>query len=261
MAKKRRRRSGKGRNGFPKGQTHSNFASTNQPLSRAKRDVNAQTKDEQRDAVPSGLLGAIRLTAIITFALLILSLMTRAIWHWPIPNWFQPILEAEVAVLSLSAGHLALIGIHIGTGGRSDLSKSALSIAALATAFAGFRAIGESTPANVITLLMFFLTVLAIWPEKLIALSRWIGRHVWSWCGLAGFMLAIAAVITCYFQAHDENYIKNWILIPFGIIVGIAVSIFAVWILIRLAYRYVPRMWSWLRSRVVAILNRVARHR
>ena len=227
----------------------------------AKEDAHAKFEKEQEKDRRPGLTHVIRLTAITTIALLILSVMTRDLSPWPIPHWFRPLADREIAVLTLSAGHLAYIGIHIANKGKSDLSKYALSIAALATSFAGFRALGETIPGNVITLMLFFLTGLAIWAEKFIANLRRIWRCVWSWCGLVTFVLLIAAVIACYFQAHDENYIKNWILIPFGIIVGIAVSIFVVWILIRLGYKYVPRMCSWLKSRVVSLLERVASRR
>ena len=161
-------------------------------MAGAKEGVNAKVKDEQQDAVPSVFVRAIRLTAITTIALLILSVMTRDLSPWPIPHWFRPLVDREIAVLTLSAGHLAFIGIHIGNKGRSDLSKSALSIAALATSFAGFRAIGETMPGNVITLMLFFLTGLAIWAEALNTNLRRIWRCAWSRKGLAAFMLVIA---------------------------------------------------------------------
>ena len=261
MAKKKRQRSRTRQERILKRQADSTFESRTRPVPGAKEDADAKMRDERQEYRPSVLTHAIRLTGIVPIALLIVSLIAHVLWPWRIPHWFQPIADKDVAVLTLSAGHAGIIGVLLSSRGRFTASRFPLIIAAIATAAAGFRTIGESTPGVVIALMLFLLTVPAVWAEALNANMKRFWAFARSRKGILTFLVAIAVVLTAYYQGRDENYIKNWILIPLGIVAGIVVAIFVLWLLIGLSYKYVPSMFSWLRSRLSATYRRKVRRR
>ena len=251
MAKKKRRRSKSGRKQVLLRQPDS----APQPESEVKEDVDTKMREDK----PSTLSLAIRATGLAPIALLVASLALHNLWPWSIPHWFQPIIDNEVAVLTLSAGHAGIIGLLINNRGRFTFSTYALFIAATATALAGLRIIGESTPGVVTAMMLFLLTVPAVWAEALCVKIQQVWVFVRSWRGISIISLVVALILIAYYQSRDENYIKNYILIPFGILAGIALVALVIWLLLKLSYKYVPTLFAWLRSRVAAVYRRVAR--
>ena len=248
MAKKRRRRSRSKRAGLNRG-------SASRPAAEPKQNVDAETPGEHQEGRRFALTGAIRAAGLAPIALLVGSLASHELWPSRIQRWLQPIIEQDVAVLTLSAGHAAIIGLLISNKGRFTPSTYAMFIAAVATAVAGFRTIGESTPGVVIALMLFLLTVPAVWAECVECQNTrrgWV--YVRSLKGISTILLGMGLVGIVYFQSRDENYIKNFILIPLAILAGIALVAFVIWLLLKLAYKYVPPLSGWLRSRVAAAL-------
>ena len=210
-------------------------------------------RDDQQEAKPSVITHAIRVTGIAPIALLVASLAFHNLWPWRIPHWFQPIIDKDVAVLTLSAGHAGIIGLLISNRGRLTPSTYALFIAAVATALAGLRTIGESTSGVVIAMMLVLLTVPSVWAEALSANMQQVWSFVRTRRGISTISVIAGVVGIAYYQARDENYIKNWILIPFGILAGLVVATYVFWLLIRLSYKYIPILFGWLSSRVGAI--------
>ncbi len=245
MAKKRRRRSRSKRAGLNRG-------SAPRPAADTKQPVDAETPGEHQEGSRSALTGAIRAAGLAPIALLVCSLALDDLWPLRIQDWFQPIIERKVAVLTLSAGHAAIISLLISNRGRFTSSTYAMFIAAVATTLAGLQTIGESTPGVVIALMLLLLTVPAVWAEALSARIRRGWVYVRSLKGISTILLGMGLVGIVYFQSRDENYIKNFILIPLAILAGIALVAFVIWLLLKLAYKYVPPLSVWLRSRVAA---------
>ena len=237
----------------------SNRGSAPRPAADTKQPVDAKTSGEQQEGKPSALTGAIRLAGLAPIALLVGSLASHELWPSRTPRWLQPIIEQDVAVLTLSAGHAAIIGLLISNKGRFTPSTYAMFIAAVATAVAGLRTIGESTPGVVIALMLFLLTVPAVWAEALSAELRRAWAFVRSLKGISIILLGIGLVGIVYYQSRDENYIKNFILIPLAILAGIGLVAFVIWLLLKLVYKYVPPLSRWLRSRVAAAFRRTER--
>ena len=237
----------------------SNRGSAPRPAADTKQPVDAETSGEQQEGEPSALTGAIRLAGLAPIALLVGYLASHELWPSRIQRWLQPIIEQDVAVLTLSAGHAAIIGLLISNKGRFTPSTYATFIAAVATAVAGLRTIGESTPGVVIALMLFLLTVPAVWAEALSAKIRRVWVFVRSWIGISTILLVIGLAGIVYYQSRDENYIKNFILIPLAILAGIALVAFVIWLLLKLAYKYVPPLYGWLRSRIAAASKRTGR--
>ena len=141
------------------------------------------------------------------------------------------------------------------------MSQVSLTIAAWATAIAGFKAIGESRPGVVVAITLLILTGLAAWAEVLSAKLIRFWRFALSCKGVMAFMAVIALALTAFFQAQDENYIVNWILIPLGVLIGVAVSVLVIWSLMKLAYRFIPTLFKRIKSRLVATYRRTTRRR
>ena len=110
-------------------------------------------------------------------------------------------------------------------------------------------------------MMLFLLTVPAVWAEALSAKIHRVWVFVRSWGGISTILFITGSLGIAYNQFHDENYIKNWILIPFGVLAGIALVAFVLWLLLKLSYKYVPTLFAWLRSRVAAAYRRVARRK
>ena len=178
-----------------------------------------------------------------------------------IPIWFQPILDKQIAVLTLSAGHAGIIGLLISNRGRSTWSAFALLTAATATALAGYRTIGESTVGQFVALTLALLTFPAVWPERLSAKMQRFWAFARTLGGISTILLMMGVVGIAYYQSQYENYIRDFILIPFGILAAIVIVACVLWLLIKLSQRYVPVLFAWLSSRVVVAYRRVARGR
>ena len=204
---------------------------------------------------PSVLTNAIRIAGLAPIALLVAYFALHDSLPGRVPSWLQPVVDKEVAVLTLSAGHAGIIGLLISTKGRFGWGTYALFIAATATALAGVRTLGESAPGQAVAVMLMLLTIPAVWAEKLSANLNKAWNFARSWSGFSAISLIAALIGIAYNQARDENYIKNWILIPIGILLGIAATVLVLWLLIRIGHKVVPMLLSRLGA-IVAAANR-----
>lgn len=262
MTKRKRKRQARVRRDKRNGRKGDAILESTQPSTlQTKEDVDAQAPNVQAEVKPTLLTNAIRFTGIAPIAVLVAALASHDLWPWRTPQWFQSIVDMEVAVLTLSAGHAGIIGLLISSRGRFTWSIYPLLIAAVATALAGNRTIGESTPGQVVTLLLFFLTVPAVWADTVSAKLQESWSFIWSFRGVTTFLIGIALGIAAYFQSKDEDYVKDWILIPLGVLIGIALSAIVVWILFRLSYKYIQVLLSWSKARASVFYRKVTRRR
>lgn len=223
----------------------------------AKLEGVADTKIEEEllEEEPDALAFAIRAAGIGPLALLVSTLALHELIPWPIPSWFRPIVDNQTAVLTLCAGQATIIGLLISTKGRFVWSTYALLIAAAATALAGHRTIGESTSGHLVAVTLPLLTVPAVWAEWLSTKIRWVWTSVRSRKGLSVILIFFAVVVTAYNQSRNENYIRDWFLIPLGILAGIGVATCVLWLVAKLVTRCFQTVYSWLSSKIVRNLN------
>ena len=262
MTKKNRKRRARARRKERNSRKGDAILESTQPSTlRTKEDADARAANVPAEVKPSVLTNAIRVTGIAPIAVLVVALASHDVWPWRAPQWFQSIADMEVAVLTLSAGHAGIIGLLISNKGRFTWSTYALFLAAVATAVAGIRTIGDSTPGLVVALMLIFLTVPAVWADALSTNMQRFWGFLRSRRVVFTILIAIAVVIAVYNQSKDKDYIRDWILIPFGIVAGVFVVAAGLWLLFKLSHRYVPILFSWLRSRTSAAYRRVTRCR
>ena len=195
----------------------------------------------------SFLTHAVRATGILPIVVLVGILTTHHLYAGHIPLWFIPIIEKQVATLTLCAGHAAIIGLWINREIKHRWSTFALVVAALATAGAGYRSIGEDVAGHVLVVMLFMLLIPAIWAESI---SRVISRTSRLFKSKNAFFLiglVLWVPLIYYNQLHNENYIRNWLLIPLGILCGFIVSAFLLW----LSFKYIPVAYSWCQKGLV----------
>ena len=223
-----------------------------QPADQFKGGADVDTREEQQEEGPDVLAFAIRFSGIAPLALLVSILSLHDLYPKPIPQWFQPIVDKQTAVLTLCAGHAAVIGVLISSKGRRTLSTFALVTAAIATVLAGHRTIGESTAGHIVAITLFLLTVT-------VALAEWLSTKIrWAWNFAQSqkriLVIVILAflwvVVIAYNQSQNENYIRDWFLIPLGILAAIAISVCVLWLLTKLVKRYVPILFTWVSSKI-----------
>ena len=202
------------------------------------------------------LTQVIRAAAIVPLALLVILLASHPLYLGLIPQLFQPIVDKQVAVLTLTAGHAAIIGLLINNRGRFTWSTHALFVAGMATALAGFRTIGESTPGVVIALMLILLTFPAVWADAFSAGIRWTWRFARTRGGISAFLVVAGMLGIVINQWRDENYIRNWILIPMGITAAFVIGVGVLFQLIELSCRYGPPVFASIRTRAVAAFRR-----
>ena len=222
-------------------------------------DNAAKTGEDSSGREGSALTQIVRAVAIAPIAFLVMFLASHPLYIQLIPQWILPILDKQVAVLTLTAGHAAIISLLINNKGRFTPSTYTLFVAGVATALAGFRTIGESTPGVVIALMLILLTFPAVWADAFSAGLRRAWRFVRTPTGISLVLLSVATVLIAYNQWQDENYIRNWILIPMGIATAFVISVLFVWQLIELSYRYVPPVFASLRTRAAVAFSRKSR--
>ena len=194
------------------------------------------------------LTHAVRAAGILPLLALICVLVTHHPYQNHIPQWFHPVLDDQVAVLTLCAGHAGVVGIWLTRRTDQPWATYALLIAAGATAGAGYRAIGDNLAGQVVALLLFALFVPAAWAERISAvLSRlWrFFRYQKGWLIVVGIITAGTII---YNQSQNENYFRNWILIPIGILLGFAVTVALLWMAFRLSIRFWPAVWAWFKK-------------
>ena len=208
---------------------------------------------------PTLLAGAIRTVGIAPIALLVAALSLHELYPGPIPRWLEPIVDKQTAVLTLSAGHAGIIGLLISTKGRFTPSTYALLIAAVATALAGFRTIGDSTAGQAVAATLALLTIPAVWSEFLSTLPMRVWYFARSPKGILVILFVTSVMSVAYNQSLNENYIRDWMLIPFGVLTGIVVASYLVWILAKLIYRFAPVLFSGINSAGSIVYRRVPR--
>ena len=130
-------------------------------------------------------------------------------------------------------------------------------IAAVATATAGHRSIGESTVGHTVTVTLFLTTIPAVWAERLSFLTRRTWNFLWSKKGLTIIGAATFVILVTFNQGRDENYIRNWLMIPASILLGGFIAVQVCWVVLKLSFKYVPILFRILRSRVSRIWQKI----
>ena len=213
----------------------------------------ARPRTERRGSV---LAHAVRATGILPIIVLMGILTTHHFYSDQVPQWFLPIIERQVAALTLCAGHAAIIGLWINREPQPRWSTFALLVAAFSTAGAGYRAIGDNPAGHVLVLLLFLLFIPAVWAEPISrGLSRFLG-FLRTRKGVITLALVLWVPLVFYNQWQNENYIRNWLLIPLGILLAFVVSASLLWVILRLAFRYLPVAWWWGQRRLANAYRR-----
>ena len=78
--------------------------------------------EDRQERETSILTHAVRAVGIAPITLLVVILGSHQLYPGAIPIWFRPILDKQIAVLTLSAGHAGIIGLLISNRGRSTWS-------------------------------------------------------------------------------------------------------------------------------------------
>ena len=251
MAKRRRRRrnrTGQGRQ--DKSHVDQGPASIPVLATNSTGELCACNYEEQHDI----LVLTLRAIGVLPIVLLVAILAIDSFIAGIAPNWLLPVIDEKVAVLTLSAGHAAIIGLMMRNRGRITLSAYPLLVAGIATALAGFHSIGDSTVGAAVALSLDLMTALAIWA---VGISTWM-RRIWPnlrsirtlltfvLFAIAYFAISTAVRMIVAFQSQDENYWRNWLLIPFLVLVAFVFALAVVWRLMRLAYRNRRHYYDWL---------------
>ena len=232
--------------------------SDTRPWTRVTAPTDGETGGNLKPTHPSAFTHAIRAAGILPIAVLISILVTHHFYTGQIPPWFKPIIEKQVAVLTLCAGHAGIIGLWVNRTIQHRWSNFALVIAAFATAGAGYRSVGDSLAGHVVVILLFLLLIPSIWAESINnGLSRF-WRFARSKKGVYTILALIWVPLVFYNQWQDENYIRNWLLIPYGILLGIIVSTAVLWFLLKLAFRFLPVAWSWVKRQIASAFKKLA---
>lgn len=200
------------------------------------------------DPTPSSLTYAIRTAGLLPLTIIFVCLaLPNHLYSDQFPDWLVLVLEDQVAILTLCAGQAAIIGLLISVRGRPNFSTYALYIAAGATALAGEKAIGDTTGGHLIVLTLFLSFFPAVWAEKfnkvLILLWNAAKSRTVRW----SIILTTALVLISINQYRDENYIRNWLIIPFGILLGIIVAIAISLVVINYSIKLSSKLWGLLK--------------
>ena len=219
------------------------------------------TKVDQQQNKPSLLAFVVRMVGFSPILFLIVMLgLPNNLYFESLPNWFHSILDQQVAILTLCAGQSAIIGLMINNRDRiiregMTFSTYTLFVAAGATALAGYRAIGDSTSGHVVIMTLFISFFPAVWAEPISIVIKRLWNSVTSKKGLAIIGLIVFVISVMWNQYQDENYIRNWLLIPFGVLLGIIVSVALLWLVLEISIRWIPRLWTWLIGKVRGAYN------
>ena len=192
----------------------------------------------------------IQTVGIIPILALVSILGTHHLYSAYIPGWFSPIIENQVAILALAAGNAGIIGLYAASQGKPADGTLPLLIAALATTFAGFRQIGDSTAGHSVFIGLFILVLVTIFAQHISNGIQWLWAFVRSKRGIVAIVSVISVVAIAYSQSQNENYIRDWFLIPLGIILGIVVAGTIIWSILKLSFKYLPILYAWVSSRV-----------
>ena len=224
------------------------------PTSCAGNDPVTIEKEQPRKE--SAILTNVIITVgFIPMVMLLAILVTHEYYINLIP-WFQPIVEIRVAVLTLTAGQAAIIGLVMSKR-LSNWSSLALLIAAVATYLAGHQTIGDNLEGRVIAIVLFFSVILTVVAKSIDTVIKNAWRFVWSKKGFVCILTIVGLIAAIYNQSQDENYIRNWILIPSAVFVGFVVSIGVLWLLIKLSIKCLATIYPWLRQWISYVYKRL----
>ena len=251
MPKKKRRQRGKARRSrTQRRQDDLTVDPAAQPADQIKVGADPEIREGQHGEETDVLARALRIAGFAQLVVLVSILALLDIYPKPVPQWLQPIVTNQIAFLTLCAGHAAIIGLLISTKGRLIWSTYALLIAAIATALAGHRTVGDSTAGRIVEAIIALSIVPAVWAEWFSTKIRWALKFVRSRMGLSVILIFVIVVVVAYNQSRNENYIRDWFLIPLGILTAIAISAWILWLLTKLVKRYAPILFAWIRSKV-----------
>ena len=208
----------------------------NQITAGTSDNVSGEVGAEQPPSGSTLLAHAIRATGILPIIGLISILLTHHFYTAYIPQWFHTVVKQEVAVLTLCAGHAGIIGISISLRRvQHGWSTFALAVAAFATAGAGYRAIGDDMTGHIVVLLLFLSIVPAIWAEAISRSLSSLWRFIRTRTGMMSILLLVAVPLIIHNQLQNENYVRNWIVIPLFVVLGVLTTAMALWLLFKLA--------------------------
>ena len=201
----------------------------------------------------------IRVVGFIPMVALVAILATTHLYTNPFP-WFQPIVENQIAILTLTAGHAAIMGLLIGKN-LSGLSTVALSTAALATYLAGYHAIGDDPAGQVLTIVLLLSGIMVVSAKCIVTVTKKVWSFVWSRKGLAAIAIVVAIAVATYNQLRNENYFRDWIFIPIATFIGFVIFVAISWLLIKLSAKYFRATYSWLNRRTMYTYNWLSKRR
>ena len=200
---------------------------------------------------------AIRATGFLPMILVVAFLSSHTWYLTSVPQWAAPLLQKQVAVLTLTAGHAALVGLLLNNRGRFNWSTYAMLIAAVATATAGHRSIGDSTVGHTVTVMLFVTTIPAVWAERLSSSARRLWNVLWSKKGITVMGVAAVVILVAFNQARDENYIRNWLIIPSVIFIGSLVAANVCWAILKLSIKWAPVLFRPVRTKMARIWRNI----
>ena len=237
-----------------------NSETTNRTITPCVEDESMNTNQEQPHQKSPLLTGLVKAAGFIPMLALVAILGTNQFYINLIP-WFQPVIDDQVAILTLTAGNAAIIGIFMDKN-LSGLNKVALLTAAIATYLAGHQAIGDNIAGKFITIVLSLSAIVVILAEFIVAGFEKARRFIRSWTGLLFILFVVVGIpIAAYNQLQNENYIRDWILIPIAAIIGFAILVAILWLLVKLSLKCSRVAYSRLKWLLQYIRNWLGRHR
>ena len=220
-------------------------------------DMASDNGEIQQESKPTLLAHLIRLVAFLPIVVPITILALPSMLSGLIPAYFQSILDEHVRlpILTMTAGNAGIMGIFLQSGSRATWATLALSCAALATYIAGHTALDlgklNSNAAYTIITTQLLSVVAIIMANSIsrmtISLTKTIRSILWSKSTLYFVGVIIFVLTVSYNQSRNENYIRDWLLIPFGIVFGLILALLGLWAFIRFlwfAYKRVKKLVS-----------------
>ena len=207
----------------------------------------ADSDDDQRSNESKLIVQVIRGIGILPIVLFVLFLASYDIFlgHISSRSWLHPIVDEtrQVALLTISAGNLAIMAVFISFYGRRRegyrWGTLALLAAGVATFMAGYRGLDADEHIGVqlivVTqcILVFFVVLTTPIARAVENVWQLIKRILWSKSSLKIFAVIGLIWLVFYNQSQNENYIENWLLIPLGVLFSIIVSIVVFWLVAK----------------------------
>ena len=223
-----------------------------QPPQQNMVDMASDNGEIRRENKHTILVQAIRAVAFLPIVVPMTIFALPSMLSDSIPTYFQSILDEHVQlpILTMTAGNAGIMGIFLQRGSRATWATFALSCAALATYIAGHSALDldklNSNAAYAIITAQLFSVVAIIMANSISRMTISLTKTIWSvlysksTLYLVGVLIIVLTV--SYNQSQNENYISDWLLIPFGTVFGLILASLGLWGFIRLlgfTYRHV----------------------